>query len=65
MDSAWTREGEWASGRESGEYIAEDADVVLDAPERYVSRAGLKLSSVRSSTMCAKFTRWTWGILRR
>jgi len=30
----------------AGEFIAEDAEVVLDAPERYVSRAGLKLASV-------------------
>lgn len=30
----------------AGEFVAEDADVVLDAPERYVSRAGLKLASV-------------------
>lgn len=30
----------------AGEFIPEDAEVVLDAPERYVSRAGLKLASV-------------------
>lgn len=30
----------------AGEFIPEDADVILDAPERYVSRAGLKLASV-------------------
>lgn len=30
----------------AGEFVAEDADLQLDAPERYVSRAGLKLASV-------------------
>lgn len=32
--------------QKAGEAVAEDAQVVLDAPERYVSRAGLKLASV-------------------
>jgi 23S rRNA (cytidine1920-2'-O)/16S rRNA (cytidine1409-2'-O)-methyltransferase len=30
----------------AGEFILEDAEISLDAPERYVSRAGLKLASV-------------------
>lgn len=30
----------------TGEFVALDADISLDAPERYVSRAGLKLASV-------------------
>lgn len=30
----------------SGTFVATDAPITLDAPERYVSRAGLKLSSV-------------------
>ncbi len=30
----------------AGTFVAEDAAVTLDAPERYVSRAGLKLASV-------------------
>jgi 23S rRNA (cytidine1920-2'-O)/16S rRNA (cytidine1409-2'-O)-methyltransferase len=32
--------------QKAGEAVAEDAQVTLDAPERYVSRAGLKLASV-------------------
>ena len=32
--------------QKAGEAVAEDARIVLDAPERYVSRAGLKLASV-------------------
>lgn len=30
----------------AGEFVAENATITLDAPERYVSRAGLKLASV-------------------
>lgn len=32
--------------QKAGEFVAEDADIKLNAPERYVSRAGLKLASV-------------------
>lgn len=32
--------------QKAGEFVAEDSDVKLNAPERYVSRAGLKLASV-------------------
>lgn len=32
--------------QKAGEAVAEDARITLDAPERYVSRAGLKLASV-------------------
>lgn len=32
--------------QKAGEFVADDATIKLDAPERYVSRAGLKLASV-------------------